>query len=121
SCNPDEQLLTLADTGKLKDPVVLDRQVKRMLTDPRSEALVHNFAGQWLGLGGLIDITPESTLFPNFTRNLAHSMRREVELFFDAVMREDRNILDLMTGDFTFVDEVLAKHYDIPNIVGPRF
>jgi len=121
SSSPDEQLLTLAGQGKLQDPAVLDQQVKRMLSDPRSEALVANFAGQWLGLGGLIDITPESTLFPNFTRNLAHSMRREVELFFDAVMREDRDILDLINGNFTFVDEVLAKHYGIPNVVGPRF
>src|SRR5207244_5195038 len=67
------------------------------------------------------DITPESTLFPNFTRNLAHSMRREVELFFESVIREDRNVLDLMTADYTFIDERLAKHYGIPNILGSRF
>src|SRR5262249_46507100 len=79
SSAPDNQLLTLAAGGKLKDPAVLEQQVKRMLSDPRSEALINNFAGQWLRLGGLIDITPESLLYPNFSRNLAHSMRREVE------------------------------------------
>jgi hypothetical protein len=105
----------------LKDPIVLEQQVKRMLTDPRSQTLVNNFAGQWLRLGGLMDVVPESLLFPNFTRKLGNSMRREIELLFDSVIREDRNIHDLLTANYTFVDEVLAKHYSIPNIVGPRF
>jgi hypothetical protein len=121
SSAPDNPLITVASQGKLKDPAILEQQVKRMLNDPRSEALINNFAGQWLRLGGLIDITPESLLYPNFSRNLAHSMRREVELFFDSVMREDRNVLDLITGDWTYVDEVLARHYGIPNVLGPRF
>ena len=121
SSSPDDELITLASEGKLKDPAVLEQQVKRMLKDPRSSSLVENFAGQWLRLGSLIEITPESLIYPNFTRNLAHSMRREVEMLFDSVIREDRNILDLMTADYTFVDEVLAQHYGIPNIVGPRF
>jgi len=121
SSSPDEQLLRLASKGKLKDPVVLERQVKRMLVDPKSEALVANFVNEWLRLSGLIDITPESTLFPNFTRNLAQSMRREVEMFFASVMHEDRNTLDLLTANYTFVDEVLARHYGIPNVLGPRF
>jgi hypothetical protein len=121
SSSPDEQLLTLAAQGKLREPVVLEQQVQRLLTDPRSTALIANFAGQWLRLGGLIDVTPESTLFPNFTRNLANSMRREIELLFESVVRDDRNILDLMTADYTYVDEILARHYGIANIVGPRF
>ncbi|MBI4471290.1 MAG: DUF1592 domain-containing protein [Acidobacteria bacterium] len=121
SSGPDEQLITVASQGKLKDPIELERQIKRMLMDSRSAALIQNFAGQWLRLSGLTDITPESLLFPNFTRNLAHSMRREVELLFESVMRDDRNIFDLLTADYTFVDEVLAKHYGIPNIMGPRF
>jgi len=121
STSPDEQLIATASQGKLKDPVVLEQQVKRMLADPRSQTLVNNFAGQWLRLGGLMDVVPESLLFPNFTRNLGNSMRREIELLFDSVIREDRNIHDLFTANYTFVDEVLAKHYGIPNIVGPRF
>src|SRR5687767_11832807 len=121
SSAPDDQLINIAGQGKLREPVVLEQQVKRMLTDLRGEVLIANFAGQWLRLSGLVEITPESTLFPNFTRNLGQSMRREVELLFDSVMREDRDILDLMTANYTFVDEVLAKHYGIPNVVGPRF
>jgi hypothetical protein len=121
SSSPDEPLLSLASQGKLRDPVVLEQQVQRLLNDQRSKALIANFAGQWLRLGGLIDVTPESTLFPNFTRNLAQSMRREVELLFESVVREDRSILELMTANYTYVDEVLARHYGIPNVVGPRF
>ena len=83
SSAPDDQLLSIASQGKLKDPVVLEQQVKRMLTDPRSEALAANFAGQWLRLGGLQDVLPEAVLYPQFTRNLAVSMRREVELLFE--------------------------------------
>ena len=121
SSSPDDQLLTLASQGKLKDPVVLEQQAKRMLTDPRSEALTANFARQWLRLRGLDDIMPDSNLFPNFTSNLRQSMRREVELFFDSMMREDRNILDLLTANDTFVDEVLANHYRMPGVLGSRF
>jgi hypothetical protein len=99
----------------------MQQQVKRMLADPRSEALATSFAGQWLRLGGLQEATPESGIFPNFTRNLGNSMRREVELLFDSVVREDRNVTDLLTADYTFVDEVLAKHYEIPNVLGSRF
>jgi hypothetical protein len=118
---PDEQLVAVAKQGKLKDAAVLEQQVKRMLLDPRSEALATNFAGQWLRLAGMKDVFPEAPMFPNFTRNLADSMRREVELLFESVMHEDRNVLDLLTADYTFVDEVLAKHYGIPNITGTRF
>ncbi len=118
---PDEQLIELANQGKLRTPAVLDAQVKRMLSDPRSEALSKNFAGQWLRLAGIGDVFPEAPLFPDFTRNLADSMRREIELLFDSIMREDRNVVDMLRADYTFVDEVLAKHYGIPNVLGTRF
>lgn len=121
SSAPDDQLITLASQGKLKDPLALEQQVKRMLADRRSEALVTNFAGQWLRLGGLQEVNPEAGRFPNFTRNLGLSLRREVELFFESIVREDRNVLDLLTADYTFVDEILAKHYGIPNVLGTRF
>jgi hypothetical protein len=121
SSAPDGELLTVASQGKLSNPDVLERQVKRMLDDPRSESLATNFAGQWLRLGGLLDSNPDSGMFPNFTRNLGVSMRREIELLFNSIMKEDRNVLDLLTADYTYVDEVLARHYGIKNVLGNRF
>jgi hypothetical protein len=121
SSSPDEQLINLASQGKLKDPVVLEQQVKRMLADSRSEALTANFADLWLQLRPLDDVIPDSDVYPNFSHNLGHSMKREVELLFESLMREDRNIFDLLTANYTFVDEVLAKHYGIPNVLGSRF
>jgi hypothetical protein len=121
SSSPDDQLLNLATQKKLKDPAILQQQVQRMLADPRSEALTSNFADQWLRLRGITDITPDSSMFPNFTSNLGYSMRREVEVFFDSVVREDRSILDLLTANYTFVDEVLARHYGIRGVLGARF
>ena len=118
---PDEELIGIAGQGQLKDPAILEQQVQRMLADPRSEALARNFAGQWLRLSGISRGFPDGFLFPNFTRNLADSMLREVELLFDSIMREDRNVLDLLTADYTFVNEILAKHYGIPNVLGSRF
>jgi hypothetical protein len=118
---PDEQLLNLAAQGKLKDPVVLEREVRRMLADRRSDALVDNFAFQWLRLQTVKEADPDSGIFPNFTRNLGQSMTRETKLLFDSVMREDRSITDLVTANYTFVDEILAKHYGIPNVSGPAF
>jgi len=118
---PDDQLLRVANERRLKDPVVLEQQVRRMIADPRSEALSTNFAGQWLRLAGIKDIFPEALIFPNFTRTLADSMRREVELLFDSIMREDRYVVDLLTADYTFVNETLAKHYGIPNVLGTRY
>ena len=103
------ELITLASQGKLQDPAVLEQQVRRMLADPKSEALATNFAGQWLYLQNLKDVQPDAFLFPNFDENLAESMRRETELFFDSIVREDRNVLDLLTANYTFVDERLAK------------
>ena len=92
-----------------------------MLADRRADSLSTHFAAQWLRLTGLADVHPEPTIFPDFTRNLATSMRREVELGFDHIVREDRPLTELLTADYTFVNEVLAKHYGIPNVAGPHF
>ena len=118
---PDEQLITVASQGKLKDPAVLEQQVKRMLADDRSEALVKNFAGQWLLLRNLPNVQPDPNEFPNFDDNLRQAFRRETEMFFGSIMREDRNVLDLLNADYTFVNERLAKHYGIPGIYGSQF
>jgi hypothetical protein len=118
---PDEELLNAAVDGKLKDPAELDRQVKRMLADPRSASLVTNFSSQWLFLRNLRAVTPDPRLFPDFDDNLRQSMLRETELFVDSVIREDGSILDFLNGDYTFINERLARHYGIPNIYGSRF
>ena len=118
---PDETLLNLASQGKLKDPAVLEQQVKRMLQDPRSEAIVKNFASEWLFLRNLKSTNPDFETFPDFDDNLRQSMRRETELFFGSIMKEDRNILDLLSANYTFVNERMARHYGIPNIYGDEF
>jgi hypothetical protein len=118
---PDDGLIAAAARGELKTPDGLERQVRRMLADRRADSLSTEFAAQWLRLTALADAHPEPTIFPDFTRNLAQSMRREVELFFDSVVREDRSILDLLTASDTFVDETLARHYGLPDVAGPRF
>lgn len=118
---PDDELIEAASQGQLHTPALLEKQVLRMLADGRAESLSSNFAAQWLRLSGLAEMHPEPTIFPDFTRNLAQSMRREVELLFDSIVREDRSVTDLLTADYTFVDETLARHYRIPNIAGPRF
>jgi mono/diheme cytochrome c family protein len=121
SAPPDAELLRVASNGTLHQRPVLEREVHRMLADRRSETLATNFAVQWLNLKNLDDVLPDPYQFPNFDRNLAQSMRRETELLFDDVVRKDRNVLDLLTADYTFVDERLAKHYGIPNVLGNRF
>src|SRR5437870_2011782 len=121
STSPDDELIRVASQGRLKDPAVLEQQVRRMLKDPKAEALAVNFAGQWLNLRGLQAVGPIPMLFPNFDDPLRQAMRREVELLFDSVVREDRNVVDLLTADYTFVNERLAKHYGIPNIYGSQF
>ena len=121
SSGPDDQLLALAERGKLKDPAVLEREVRRMLADRRSEALVDNFAEQWLRLRSVKHADPDTGLFPQYSRNLGESMTRETKLLFDSIMRENRSITDLLTADYTYVDEVLAKHYGIPNVQGSAF
>jgi hypothetical protein len=118
---PDDELLNLAAEGKLTDPAVLQKQVKRMLADPRSEALVTSFADQWLYLRNLASIIPDPRLFPDFDDNLRQAMRRETELFFQSIIREDRNVLDLLRANYTFLNERLAKHYGIPNVYGSQF
>src|SRR5262249_10927142 len=115
---PDDELVNLATQGKLKDPGVLERQVRRMIADSRSDQLVKNFAGQWLGLRTLQSQTPEGTIYPNFDDNLRQAMRTETEMFVESVLREDRSVLELLTADYTFVNERLAAHYGIPNIYG---
>jgi hypothetical protein len=117
----EEELLSLATRGKLKDPAILDKQTRRMLADPKASALTSNFASQWLHLRNLKDAQPDAYQFPGFTKNLADSMMRETQLFFDSIVREDRSVLDLLTADYTFVDELLAKHYGIPNVSGSAF
>jgi len=118
---PDDELIDQAATGTLKEPAVLERQVRRMLADPRSRTLVTNFASQWLHLRNLASITPDMRLFPDFDDNLRQAFRQETELFFESVLREDRSALDLLRANYTFVNERLAKHYGIPNVYGSRF
>src|SRR5580704_5216985 len=118
---PDEQLLNLATQGKLKDPAILEREVKRMLADRKSEALVDNFAEQWLFLRNLKNSAPNLDAFPDFDDNLREAMREETKLFFSSIIHEDRNVMDLMNADYTFVNERLARHYGIPNVYGSQF
>jgi mono/diheme cytochrome c family protein len=118
---PDDELLDLAIRGKLDDPVVVERQVRRMLSDPRSRALVDNFAGQWLQLRNLRHVTPDPALFPSFDENLRDALQQETELFVDSQLREDRSVVDLLSANYTFLNERLARHYDIPNVHGSRF
>ena len=118
---PDEELMRVASERRLQDAEILEQQVQRMLRDPRSEALSTRFAAQWLRLRDLEGKIPDPILFPQFDAGLGQSMRRETELFFASIVREDRNVLDLLTGDYTFIDERLAKHYKLPNVIGNRF
>jgi hypothetical protein len=118
---PDEELLRVARAGLLNQPAVLAAQMRRMLADPRSSALVSNFAGQWLHLRNLRSIIPNSDLFPDFDDNLRQAFQREAELFFESMVRENRSVLDLMTADDTFVNERLARHYGIPDVFGSSF
>jgi mono/diheme cytochrome c family protein len=118
---PDEPLLTLAAQGKLSDPLVLDQQVKRMLADERSQALIANFAEQWLHLRNLKSSAPDLEAFPDFDDNLRQAMKEETSLFFDSIVREDRSVVNLLDADYTFVNERLARHYGIPGIYGSQF
>jgi mono/diheme cytochrome c family protein len=118
---PDDELLAVAKQGKLSDPLVLQQQVKRMLADPKSSTLATNFANQWLGLRKLAHVTPDPYLFPNFDDNLRQAMGRETELFFESQVRENHSVTDLLTANYTFVNEQLAKHYGLPEIYGDHF
>jgi len=121
SQGPDDALLDLAERARLSDPAVLDAQVARMLADPRSSALVSNFAFQWLNLGAIDQFDPDPIVFPAFDGSLKVAFRRELELFLQSIIDEDRSVMDLLTADHTFVDERLALHYGIPNVRGTRF
>jgi mono/diheme cytochrome c family protein len=118
---PDDELLDLAVAGKLSNPVTLDQQIRRMLADSRSQALATNFAAQWLYLRNLKNFAPDPNEFPDFDDNLRQSLLTETEMFFSSVVNENRNVLDLLNADYTFVNERLAKHYGIPDVYGPRF
>ncbi|QEL13425.1 DUF1592 domain-containing protein [Limnoglobus roseus] len=118
---PDDELLGTAERGELHKPDVLTKQTRRMLADPRSQSLTTNFASQWLHLRNLEAITPDGRLFPDFDDNLRQAFRRETELLFEEVVREDRSVLGLLKSDHTFLNERLAKHYGIPHVYGPRF
>jgi hypothetical protein len=118
---PDDALLTAAEQGRLKDPAVLEAQVRRMLSDRKSEALVKNFAGQWLFLRNLQSARPDNKTFPDFDDNLRQAFRKETELFVESVIREDRNVNDLLTANYSFVNERLAAHYGIKNVYGSHF
>ena len=121
SNGPDDELIDIAARGKLKNPAILEQQVRRMIADPRSDELVKNFAGQWLGLRTLQTQSPEGTIFPDFDDNLRQAMRTEAEMFFKSILTENRSVLELLTGDYTFVNGRLAAHYGIPNVYGPQF
>ncbi len=118
---PDDELLELAERGTLHQPNVLEEQTRRMLADARSSNLIDNFAAQWLYLRNLDSITPDLRQFPDFDDNLRQSFRQETEMFVDSIVREDRSVTDLLDADYTFLNERLAKHYDIPHIYGSRF
>jgi hypothetical protein len=118
---PDDTLINIAAQNRLSNPVVLEQQVKRMLADPRSDALVTNFADQLLYLRNLTATSPDGVFYPHWDDELRKGFRRETELLFESVMREDRNLLDLLTANYTFVNERLAKHYGIPNVYGGQF
>ncbi len=118
---PDDELLDVAARGEISDPAVLETQIQRMLADARSEALVSNFAAQWLFLRNLRVVAPDVNAFPEFDDNLRQAFQRETELFLGSQIREDRSVADLLAADYTFVNERLARHYGIPNVYGNRF
>lgn len=118
---PDEELVKLASRGLLSDPALLDRQVERLLADPRSEAIATRFASQWLRLQDLEKIDPDYLFYPLYDDTLASALKRETELFFENLVQEDRSVLEILTADYTFVNERLARHYGIPNVTGSQF
>ena len=118
---PDDELLNLAERGKLKEPEVLEQQIKRMLADSRANTLVSNFVGQWLYLKNIEAVLPDPVAFPDFDENLRVALAKETELFFESMLREDRSLLDLLRADYTFLNERLARHYGISGIHGSQF
>jgi len=118
---PDDDLLATASSGKLRNPVVLEQQVRRMLKDERARALGSNFAGQWLYLRNLRGLQPDADVFPDFDHNLREALQRETEMLFESVVLEDKTVVTLLNADYTFVNERLARHYGIPNVYGTQF
>jgi len=118
---PDDELLAAAESRRLREPAMLSRQIRRMLADPKSQALVTNFAGQWLHIRNIRSATPDKNDFPNFDRTLLQAFERELNLFVGSIIRENRSVLDMLTADYTFVNERLAQHYGIPHISGSHF
>jgi hypothetical protein len=121
SQGPDDELLNIATAGKLREPGVLEKQVQRLLSDPRSKSLTTSFADQWLTVDEMERIEPDPSLFPEFDGALRQAFRREIEMFVDSVFTEDQNVVNLLSANYTFVNERLALHYGIPNIRGERF
>ncbi|NNE37112.1 MAG: DUF1592 domain-containing protein, partial [Gammaproteobacteria bacterium] len=118
---PDKELLDLAIEGELRRPGVLKSQVQRMLRDRKSAELARNFTEQWLGLRKLETVTPDPRVFPEFDENLRHALQQEMTLFAESIAMEDRSLLDFLNGDYTFINERLAQHYDIPDVIGSGF
>src|SRR5262249_7734026 len=118
---PDDELIRLAAEGKLRSPENLARQVRRMLQDPKAQALVENFVGQWLQIRNLRALNPDRDRFPDFDEPLRAAMLRETELFCAEVIREDRSILDFLDADFTYVNQRLARHYGLTGVAGESF
>lgn len=118
---PDQELLSLASENRLSDPQVMRDQVQRMFADPRSEAFIKNFTGQWLNVRGMAASEPVVELFPDFDSTLRDAFRQEIELFFTSIIEQDRSVVDMLDADFTFVNERLAKHYGIPDVYGEQF
>src|SRR5581483_9117769 len=118
---PDAELVKVANSGTLHLPTVLDKQVKRMLADPKAEAMSTRFASQWLKLQDVDKLHPDALLFPSFDNELTQSYIKETQLFFNSIVREDRNILDLLTADYSYINERIARVYGIPNVIGDEF
>jgi mono/diheme cytochrome c family protein len=118
---PDDELIDVASQGKLRNPATLEREVRRMLADPKAQQFITNFTGQWLSVRSLKTSEPVVNIFPDFDDNLRNAFQREVELFFDSIVREDHSVLDLLTADYTFVNERLAKHYGLHDVYGEQF
>jgi hypothetical protein len=119
--SPDAELLKIAQQGRLTAPGVLAAQVRRLLRDPRADAISTRFAAQWLRLSDVDRMLPDALLYPYYDHSLGEAFVRETELFFDSIVREDRSVLDLLTADYTYVNERIAKHYGIPNVTGNEF
>jgi len=118
---PDQELIEFAERGRLHEPEVLQGQVERMIADPRADQFIANFTGQWLNVRGMAASEPVVDLYPNFDSTLREAFRKEIEMFFASIIQEDRSIMDMLTADYTFVNERLAKHYGIEDIYGEQF